>query len=108
MVTPDDVKVALLEVRLRIGLGRNRPWKRDALSVRALAEGGLLTSDIWPTIRELRPDEYRSGPEPDDDPTRPPGDVWVFMPVLRGARLYVKLKLLCDDGTVECCSFKLQ
>ena len=78
-------------------------WPRDVNSVRGLAQDGLLRADIWPVTRLLMVDDYSSGPEPERDPKRPAGDLWVFGPEVRGERVYLKLKLL--ENRVECASF---
>lgn len=70
-------------------------------NVKALANLGLLPSDIPGFIRRLEVCDYVSGPM-DDDRGRPE-KWWVFSRELCGKPMYIKVALTC--GRVLCLSF---
>ena len=67
------------------------------------SETGATNQDILQIIESLRPRNYHSGPEADDDPGRPVGEVWKFSVEWCGYDLYMKLKLSMTPAA-ECLS----
>lgn len=63
--------------------------KNDAF----VLETGFTQDDAELVIRMLRSVDYSKGPEDDDDPRRPHGEVWVFSREFEGFPMYIKLKL---------------
>jgi len=58
---------------------------------------GITVDDFYQFIRDIKPFEYRSGPEPSVNP-KFPGDVWIFKKLFRTATnqnvlLYIKISL---------------
>ena len=61
-------------------------------------------------IRSLKPRGYVKGPENEKDPTKPPGDVWVFTKKVCGEQIYIKLKIYKTSKGVKrgnCISFHI-
>lgn len=54
---------------------------------------GFTKDDAELLVRSLRTIDYSFGPEDDDNPNRPPGEVWKFSREFEGTDMYVKLKL---------------
>jgi hypothetical protein len=54
---------------------------------------GFTKADAELPVRSLRTIDYSMGPEPDDNASRSPGEVWIFGREFEGVDLYVKLKL---------------
>ncbi|WP_109070178.1 type II toxin-antitoxin system MqsR family toxin [Azospirillum sp. TSH58] len=77
--------------------------KNDAF----LMDTGFTNADVVDALKTLRVQNYSAGPELDDDPNRPAGEVWKFMREYEGYNLYVKLKLDASTGLpiAECLSF---
>ncbi|MDP2322834.1 MAG: hypothetical protein Q8N51_02265 [Gammaproteobacteria bacterium] len=60
-------------------------------NTQALLDLGLLPAQRRDIILSLNPDNYCSGPSPDDaDPTK---DVWIFGYQMDGEEIYIKLRL---------------
>ena len=75
--------------------GKNNDW---------LLETGFTNDDVESVVKGLTPRDYSSGPQPDDDATRPIGEVWKFQREYEGYELYVKLKLRHGMPVAECVS----
>lgn len=56
-------------------------------------ETGFTKADAELVVHRLEPEYYAFGPDADDNPSRPTGEVWVFGCEFEGYDLYVKLKL---------------
>jgi len=56
-------------------------------------DSGFTKADAELVVMQLRTIDYSTGPEPDDNPERAPGEVWVFGYEFEGYNMYVKLKL---------------
>ena len=74
----------------------NRDRNRDGL-----VAVGITKRQREDVIRSLAPEDYCSGPLPDE--TRP-GDVWVFGKHVEGTEVYIKLKLTQTEAP-KCLSF---
>lgn len=72
-----------------------------------LTDSGFTNDDVVTVLRTLVPGNYSSGPQTDDNPARPAGEVWKFAREYEGYEMYIKLKL--DPQTnlpvAECLSF---
>lgn len=71
-----------------------------------LLEAGFTRDDVHHMVKRLDPRNYSSGPEPDDNPSRRPGEVWKFSFEYLGFELYMKLKLSVgvNLSSAECLS----
>lgn len=72
-----------------------------------LTDSGFTNDDVVEALKSLVPRNYAAGPEEDDNPARPAGEVWKFAREYEGYEMYIKLKL--DPQTnlpvAECLSF---
>jgi hypothetical protein len=69
---------------------------------------GFIKQDAEDLVRLLGHKNYNKGPEGDDNPTRPQGQVWVFHTEYLGEPIYLKLKLVGTAGSptqAACLSF---
>jgi hypothetical protein len=67
---------------------------------------GLTVDELEEMIRNLKSDEYHSGPFKDKDPTKI-GKVWIFKHLFSGHLLYIKLKeriIVEGNSIVKCLS----
>lgn len=55
---------------------------------------GFTAREAEDAVRQLGYKNYSQGPENDDDPNRPAGEVWIFHTEYFGEPIYMKLKLL--------------
>jgi len=70
-----------------------------------LLESGFTNSDVEWIVKTLKPGHYIKGPENDDKPYRPDGEVWKFGREYGGFELYIKLKKTQDHQLLaECMS----
>lgn len=76
MTDIDDIKKIIANIR-----NRRAQWKLSSRhkNLMTLSELGIDQEIAFDVIyNRLRPQNYISGPEPDDHPTPIPGNVWVF------------------------------
>ncbi len=59
-----------------------------------LFDEGLSVSDVINYVKSLTPNNFYSGPTPDDNGTA--GDVMVFFKEYKDTKLYIKLKIWTD------------
>lgn len=82
-------------------------WKRQK-NQDFMVEHGFTAIDVKEAIQKLDYRNYHRGPEPDNDPDRPPGEVWIFYSERFGIELYMKLKLASPANSTHaaaCLSF---
>ena len=70
-------------------------WVPRAEDRQHLIDLGITQNQALELIKQLTPDNYSQGPEPDD--SKPDRDVWVFGCDAGGSEAYIKLALQPDN-----------
>jgi len=65
-------------------------------NIEAMERHGLTVQALLKRLGALKPENYKSGPHPDDDGSG--GSIWVFLLNEDGTRFYIKLKLYTIEG----------
>ncbi|MEQ1903509.1 MAG: hypothetical protein ABL888_04945 [Pirellulaceae bacterium] len=91
MPTRREVAQFLSEFSAAITLGFEKWIPRSVDRHQQLIDLGMTQNLALNTIRELGPDNYSSGPDPDD--TNPGRFVWVFGVIIEGVEVYINLAL---------------
>ena len=89
MASELEVKNFLGRFRTAVELRGKAVWKSDK-NRQSLEDLGLtekIATDI--IIRDLGPDQYAKGPDPDD--LEPARELWVFGHRIKGVELYIKV-----------------
>ena len=61
-----------------------------------LFDEGLTVQNVMDYVRNLTPEDFYSGPIEDDNGSS--GDVMVFFKNYKDTKLYIKLKIWCDEN----------
>lgn len=106
MATEAEVSAFLRRFRLAMKTSKLLIWATEK-NQKFLTDSGFTNEDIEVVLRSLVPKDYSAGPQPDNNPNRPMGEVWKFSREYEGYQMYIKLKL--DPQTslpvAECLSF---
>ena len=75
-------------------------------NMQSLAQHGLTITDAKDEIFGLVAGDYYKGPKQDLDRNRP-GDIWEFKKEIDGARFYIKVKIVQENGrdVLKCLGF---
>lgn len=103
MTPQTDIQAYLSQLKAKLGVFgvvfRNRDKNLDALADLEIAP--MLRENY---LKDLEPEDYCSGPNPDRDiPDRP--DYYEFGSVVNRKEVYIKLTLVLTNKPVDCISF---
>ena len=90
MATRQGVAQFLNEFGAAITLGFEK-WLPRSEDRQHLIDLNLTQNQALEVIKQLTPENYSKGPEPDD--TRPERSIWVFGADINGVEAYIKLAL---------------
>ena len=95
MASRQDVADFLSEFKTTMEYGEYHLVRREK-NIQDIEDLGLTLLQAKAIITGLRPEDYSSGPEPDDaDPTK---EVWTFGHDLEETEIYIKLRLAPVKG----------
>lgn len=66
-------------------------------NIQSMLDLGITLDDVKTMCMALVPQDWQVGPVPDDGGK--PGDVWVFHPTYKGIKMYLKVRLVTQEGT---------
>ncbi|HJU45371.1 MAG TPA: hypothetical protein VJ647_01245, partial [Chitinophagaceae bacterium] len=105
MATREEVDLFLREIKEKIDFFDIAFRPRDK-NLKALAELDISASQRVAYIKNLKPEDYHSGPNKDTyDPSRP--DYYEFGIKVKNEEVYVKLSKGLPDKRVDCMSFHI-
>ncbi|WP_191015395.1 type II toxin-antitoxin system MqsR family toxin [Treponema zioleckii] len=95
----DNLSASIFIMRLQKLIAENKlifkPRNRQK-TMQFLFDEGLSVSDVLGFVKELRPENFYSGPTADDNGSA--GDVMVFLQNYKDTKLYIKLKIWTDKN----------
>ena len=104
VLTPQtDIQAYLSQLKTKLGVF-SIVFRNREKNLNALAELDIMPKQREDFLKDLTPEDYCSGPNPDrDDPDRP--YYYEFGIVVNGAEVYIKLSLGLTNKPVDCISF---
>jgi len=101
-----DVEKILADMRSAL-LQKKYVWIDRKKNKDTIADLGIMMSDVWDELFDLKYSDYRSGPEIDRD--LPDSDkLWIFKKGINGQVIYIKFKVEYQkDGQVRLISFHI-
>jgi hypothetical protein len=99
------LQVFLMQMRVVLEDQRHVRFVERDKNIETLERYRLTVQDVYKRLAKLGPEQYREGPESDDDGTE--GSVWEFSHDEGGVPIYVKLKLyvIGDSDRLKIISF---